>query len=626
MKYIILCGGIGKRNNDYSLPKPLNYINGKHMIEYIIENINSNEIYIVYNIFLSEFNFCEILIQKFKEKQFYFSCIDFLTRGAVETAFIGIREFNFSNNDNLLFIDNDNLHTFNEINNCNNNFICYSTNYDKTNFSFIQIENNRVVNIEEKNKISDYYCCGLYGFKNVDSFNFYANKIIMNNLKTKNEFYFSKLYKIMIENNEEIIPILINKTIHIGSYSEIITNKDNLNKKKLRICFDLDNTLVTNPTKSGDYSTVKPIHKNIELLNNMKNEGHEIIIYTARRMKSYNGNIGKVIKDIAYITIETLNKFNIQYDELIFGKPIADIYVDDKSINPYKNSVNYFGLFYGENIDFIPNKIKNNKYNTIKKINDQIIKTGPYEILKGELYYYQNIPSEFKQFFPDMLDFNKMDKTLELKLNYISGIPIYYLYKNKLLTTKYLDDLFEILNGFHSYTDNKIIIKEENIKNNYISKIKNRFNNLDYNFPDSKEVLDDIISGIDQWFDAKIVNMIHGDFWFSNIIYTYDEKYVLIDMRGQVDDILTINGDIYYDYGKMFQSILGYDIILYNDIIDNNYILLMKDYFIKKCSDIGLNINFLRYVTKGLIFGTFYFMENVNQKTKNNIWELIKLI
>jgi hypothetical protein len=120
--------------------------------------------------------------------------------------------------------------------------------------------------------------------------------------------------------------------------------------------------------------------------------------------------------------------------------------------------------------------------------------------------------------------------------------------------------------------------------------------------------------------------MIHGDFWFSNIIYTYDEKYVLIDMKGQVDDILTINGDIYYDYGKMFQSILGYDIILYNESIDNNYILSMKNYFIKKCTDIGLNINFLRYVTKGLIFGTFYFMENVNQKTKNNIWELIKHI
>ena len=25
MKYVLLCGGVGKRTNNYSLPKPLNY-------------------------------------------------------------------------------------------------------------------------------------------------------------------------------------------------------------------------------------------------------------------------------------------------------------------------------------------------------------------------------------------------------------------------------------------------------------------------------------------------------------------------------------------------------------------------------------------------------------------------
>ena len=48
MKYIILCGGIGKRCNQYSLPKPLNYVNGRHLIEYIIDSIPSNEINIIY--------------------------------------------------------------------------------------------------------------------------------------------------------------------------------------------------------------------------------------------------------------------------------------------------------------------------------------------------------------------------------------------------------------------------------------------------------------------------------------------------------------------------------------------------------------------------------------------------
>ena len=114
MKYILLCGGIGKRCNNYSLPKPLNYINGKYMIEYIIKNIPSNELYIIYNIYLKEYNFEEIVINLFKTKKIFFSYIDYLTRGAVETAYVGINKLNFKLDDQepIVFIDNDNIHSF----------------------------------------------------------------------------------------------------------------------------------------------------------------------------------------------------------------------------------------------------------------------------------------------------------------------------------------------------------------------------------------------------------------------------------------------------------------------------------------------------------------------------------
>ena len=75
MKYILKCGGVGKRMNNYSLPNPLNYINRKHIIEYAINNIPSHEIYIIYNIYLSEFNFEEIVINMFKTKKIFFSKI-----------------------------------------------------------------------------------------------------------------------------------------------------------------------------------------------------------------------------------------------------------------------------------------------------------------------------------------------------------------------------------------------------------------------------------------------------------------------------------------------------------------------------------------------------------------------
>jgi hypothetical protein len=122
----------------------------------------------------------------------------------------------------------------------------------------------------------------------------------------------------------------------------------------------------------------------------LKKQGHEIIIYTARRMETHKSNIGKVIKDIALVTFATLDKFGIQYDEIIFGKPIADIYIDDRALNPYYNDISLFG-FFGRSQEFIPNKIENNKYNRIEKFENIIKKVGPTCYIRGELYFYQNI-------------------------------------------------------------------------------------------------------------------------------------------------------------------------------------------------------------------------------------------
>lgn len=623
MKYILLCGGIGKRTTQYSLPKPLNYINGKYMIEHIVENIPTNEIYIIYNIFLKQYNFEEIVINLFKTKTFYFSTIDYLTRGAVETAYVGTNYFNFIEKENepIVFIDNDNIHTLSDtLTNLNNNFIGYGKNYDKTNYSFIKIINNKVTDIEEKIKISDEYCCGIYGFKNVSTFQHYAMKLINENFKTKNEFYFSQMYKLMLSSEEEIVPVFVKETIHIGTYDEIINTFETHNK--LRICFDLDNTLVTYPTVPNDYSTVKPIKKMIDLLISLKQKGHEIIIYTARRMKTHQNNVGKVIKDIALITINTLEKFNIPYDELLFGKPIADIYIDDRAINPYVNDISYFGLF-NEKKEFIHNKVENNKYNTITKNNNIIQKTGPHKFMRGELYFYQNIPSTLTHYFPKLINFNKINEKIEIYVDHINGIPLLFLYKNKLINEKHVNSLFQVLEQIHT-TENAIIIKDNNIHNNYFKKLEDRFTPNDYFFDDAQEVYDTIINDLKKHYAPSVVGVIHGDFWFSNIMLDYDDNYKCVDMKGQLDSILTLNGDMYYDYGKLYQSIMGYDLVLNGYNRDVEYISTTKKYFLEKCRGINLNVDYLLAVTKSLIFGTLHSIED--NDAKQRVWAFIKSI
>jgi len=624
MKYILLCGGIGIRNNQYSLPKPMNYVNGKHLIEYIVSSIPSDEIYIIYNILLEEYHIKEVLINKFKTKQFHFASIPFLTRGAVETGYIGLQSFSLED-ENILFIDNDNYHIFPLFpSTLNHSFIGYGHNYDKQNFSFITIKNKHVTNIEEKNKISDNYCCGLYGFKNKESFMNLAKDMIHANQKTKNEFYFSQIYKILLERNEPILSFFVEKTTHLGTYQELLNESTSLPKKQLRICFDLDNTLVTYPTIPGDYSTVQPINKNIHLLRDLKSQGHEIIIHTARRMETHKNDLGKVMKDIARITFQTLDDLNICYDEILFGKPIADIYIDDKCYNPYYNDISFFGIFDDKKTETIVNKVETNKYNEIRKKNNEILKTGPSQYMKGELFFYESIPTEFQCYFPKLLDFDKKGDLIHLKMEYIQGIPLYFLYKSRTFTFKMMDDLFVILNKLHTFSNHVSHITKENIKSNYIQKLKSRFNPNDYYFEDAVEIFQQIQTNLEETFQPIIASMIHGDFWFSNILLTYDDHYKLLDMKGQVDSILTTSGDIYYDYGKMYQSILGYDLVLHNHPLDEQWIESNKRYFLKKCQEKELDIDYLTAVTKSLIFGSFYFLKNSDPK--DELWKFLKKI
>ena len=60
-------------------------------------------------------------------------------------------------------------------------------------------------------------------------------------------------------------------------------------------------------------------------MNKLKTEGNRIIIWTARGATSGI--------DHRKLTEEQLKKWDIQYDELLMGKPDYDIYLDDKSFN-----------------------------------------------------------------------------------------------------------------------------------------------------------------------------------------------------------------------------------------------------------------------------------------------------
>jgi capsule biosynthesis phosphatase len=100
----------------------------------------------------------------------------------------------------------------------------------------------------------------------------------------------------------------------------------------MRICIDLDGTIAKNKTGEQTYEDVEPMQNAVEVLNELKANGCYIIIHTARNMGTCNNNLGSVIARQANLVTNWLKKYNIPYDELLFGKPNVDYFIDDKGI------------------------------------------------------------------------------------------------------------------------------------------------------------------------------------------------------------------------------------------------------------------------------------------------------
>ncbi len=90
------------------------------------------------------------------------------------------------------------------------------------------------------------------------------------------------------------------------------------------IYVDIDETICMSP-ESRDYSKAVPIIKNIEKINELYDSGNTIIYWTAR-------GTGSGI-DWREVTEKQFKSWGVRYHDLKFGKPIYDLFVDDKNIN-----------------------------------------------------------------------------------------------------------------------------------------------------------------------------------------------------------------------------------------------------------------------------------------------------
>ena len=103
-----------------------------------------------------------------------------------------------------------------------------------------------------------------------------------------------------------------------------------------RLVIDLDDTLtITDSAK--DYADVEPRDDVVARLRDYKQQGFEVVIHTARNMRTHQSNVGKINALTLPVITDWLTRHDIPFDEIWVGKPWCGkggFYVDDKAVRP----------------------------------------------------------------------------------------------------------------------------------------------------------------------------------------------------------------------------------------------------------------------------------------------------
>jgi len=532
LKVIIPAAGRGRRfqNQDYYTPKPFMKINGSSILERQLLEFSGDDIQVV--LLREHESHPEFSYLKNKYNATWIFCGK--TNSVIET----LKHADTSGS--IVVIDCDILIDRQSISKGTGNFVMYFN--DRTRiprYSYLQTKGSEITRITEKVKTSDMACCGVYGYKDG----------LPKTKSTTEEKYQSHLIQEQINTGEVYRAIEAGTYINLGTPSQVHTNRHKVKDIYKIYCFDLDNTLVT-PSQDGSHNDCKPIHENINLVKELYARGNKIIIHTARRMATHAGDAKKAEADIGETTKSQLDKYSIPYHELVFGKPYADTYVDDKAINARPNTRRSIG-YHEEN--------KTRHFNKITEIDNTLIKEG--RTVSNEAYWYESINQDWREVYTPRTSYDQGKLMMQkLKGQTVSSI---YIGGDNFSLQKTVEPIIEL----HSKETKPTVSKQE-IKNFYLDKLKARHEHK--NQIRSNDLYEKLHRYISE-YECERVTEIHGDPVFTNIIAS-DEGYKYIDPRGAMLDKKTAHGDPMYDYAKMYQSIVGYDFIITGSRIYESYI------------------------------------------------------
>ena len=295
------------------------------------------------------------------------------------------------------------------------------------------------------------------------------------------KFFMSALVNMMIIKGLQVKAILINncdivsKPVQLATFTEKVSQGYTYALRK-RFCFDLDGTLFTHPLVPGDYTTVKPLEHNIELVKSLYRKGHTIIISSSRGMVS-TASTGEAVANNGMLTFQQLKDHGVQFHEIYFGRPAADVYIGESYINSSMDTAREIGWTGQDLLRSELNNVVARHFNAVTATDDVIVKSGPPDIMKGEIYYYKNVPDVISDLIPKMYESFETDERCTMTMAKIDATTMSKLYISRCLTKKKLRFALSSLKRLHDVTPEEAgrDIPELDLNKIYAKKIIDRY-------------------------------------------------------------------------------------------------------------------------------------------------------
>jgi NDP-sugar pyrophosphorylase family protein len=237
MKILIPMAGEGSRfaKEGYQFPKPLIDVNGKPMIQRVVENLNfdAEYIFLVRKEHLETYIGLENTLKQITHNNLKIVIVDKLTEGAACTTLLAKDLLN--NDEDLLIVNSDQIIEYEQE---NFNYLRSLTSLDSIVFCFHAVHpkwsfvktNSRgfITEVAEKNPISNIATCGIYWYRKGSDYVKYAEQMILKNIRVNNEFYIAPVYNELIADNKTLIPFYVHKMHGIGTPEDLNFYLNNL--------------------------------------------------------------------------------------------------------------------------------------------------------------------------------------------------------------------------------------------------------------------------------------------------------------------------------------------------------------------------------------------------------------